>query len=73
MHTWRVVFSSHGNGRKTHIAYDEGEALCRAEHRYPHLLFEQGDRRPWTELPTYINGDFDNELCGHCLNVIGSA
>lgn len=39
--TYSPMYSSHGHGRKTHLASEDG-SLCRVEERYPDLLWTMG-------------------------------
>lgn len=64
------VFSSHGDGRKTHLTNDYGgETLCKVGSRYPWLLLTLGTTMDEAITDIRAVPDPDGRLCGTCRRI----
>ena len=72
---FRPVFSTHGHARKTHLAIDDGDAVCGMQDRMPDAMWSGGEAMPLTPecVADYLDCDADGVCCARCAAVIRKA
>ena len=72
---FRPVFSTHGHARKTHLAIDDGDAVCGIQNRMPDAMWSGGDPMLLTPkiVADYLDCDADGVCCARCATAIRKA